>query len=438
MDGDTSHFKYIIVGGGIAGAITFHRFAKMGKSLLLTETLPEDRKQPYENAKIICKHTFNWMSEAPWENSTIFPREHRRALYKSRDHAGLVEGSEFETILGKIVNLPYLIEWYISEGQKSGGIVQSKCKVLAIDNSVHLDHCVVSLSTNEYVTGKLVILATGSSDFTLQTLLGLPQPQTFNSISTSFSAPQEILDVNLPSDYMFQLHPQISKTGMLWMTRANDFFNIGFVSDEPEAVMREKFIRILQKYAPIQGFFQNVTPKVCNVQEKDFIFQKTTKYPVKQVSTHRILVVGDAAGLLYPLYLEGIVGAAVSTRLAAELIQKLDQSEEEYSKALLAQYNRKLTEVYINTYQAAGIRGDSLFFHANDHPIFTVWDAYVQVIHNNAKVRKNIVTAFTCEDLPNYPIENDYWCGEQIYHQLPIGKRLALTPIFLKQKFQQK
>ena len=75
---------------------------------------------------------------------------------------------------------------------------------------------------------------------------------------------------------------------------------------------------------------------------------------------------------------------------------------------------------------------DDIFFHFDENPPFSIWDAYLTTIREEWQARKNIHHAYVCQDLANYPVQNDTWVGEQLYQRLPIAKKLTLAPKFLK------
>jgi flavin-dependent dehydrogenase len=237
---------------------------------------------------------------------------------------------------------------------------------------------------------------------------------------------------------MFRLHPQISKTGMLWAIRGQSFFNIGYVSLESYQKMSKKFKRILQNYQPISSFFSQTSPNRFSLTSDDFFYGKTSKYPISQLTTDRCAIIGDAGGLLYPLYLEGVIGATSSAVLLAKVLSEIQQAKKRYNRANLLEYESFLYQNLIGSYFRAGRMGDALFIQGGDKPPYSIWDTYVQIIHKNQQVRKNIYTAYVSKDLEHYPIENDYWCGEQIFNNLPLGKRIAFTPIFIKTKLLRK
>jgi flavin-dependent dehydrogenase len=425
-------YDFVIVGAGIAGAKAFFHFSQLGSCVLLEKLTANAQIYQPLNAKVVCGHSFPWMEEAPFSNIDIFPRDHWKSMYASQSNQGIVSGHEFGKPLGKITHLSKLIKWYLEQGQTYGGQIFWECSVQNV--SSHAEHMELIADKGNKFRCRLLIVATGSKSFNLHEHLSLPIPKTLNTISITFKGSKSTIENNIPVDYMFQLHPQISTTGMLWMNRALTFFNIGFVSLESIEIMTEKFLRILQNYKPIQNFFKDTTPYMKDISPTDFQYGTTTKYPIGQFSTHRTIVLGDAGGLFYSLYLEGILGASASAKLAATTIEALQKQKRPFTASNLKQYDNILRQKIIKPYFKAGTMGDSLFFNGKHEKSFTIWDSYVEIIKNLKQVRKNIFTAYTWQDLEHYPIENDVWCGEQIYKNLPLGKRIALTPIFLKQK----
>jgi len=222
---------------------------------------------------------------------------------------------------------------------------------------------------------------------------------------------------------------------MLWLNRAVNYFNIGFVSKETPKEMGIKFLRILQNYEPIQQFFKGIERKIDTLTVDDFHYKKCTKYLIDSKVSDRVVVIGDAAGLLYPLYLEGVIGAAASAKIASEVLLELNNTNSSFNSKDLRKYEKLLSARLLNSYFKMGKISDEMFFRGKEKPPFTIWDSYLNSINELQQLRKNIWIAYRCQNLGNYPEENDLWCGEQIYKHLPLSKKVSLMPFFLKFKF---
>ncbi|MHA1618721.1 MAG: NAD(P)/FAD-dependent oxidoreductase, partial [Promethearchaeota archaeon] len=196
-------------------------------------------------------------------------------------------------------------------------------------------------------------------------------------------------------------------------------------------------LRILRNYAPIQPFFKDVKQNPTQMTPSDLFYGRGTREPMTQFVSNqgRVLVVGDAGGLLYALYFEGVIGAVASAQIAGEVLSLIFTQGKEYSKANLMAYEKELHRRLLDSYFKMGQISTEMFFKGGDKPPFTIWEAYLRAINELPQVRKNIWTAYRWDDLSNYPEKNDAWVGQEIYKRLPLGMKIAFTPFFLKLKF---
>ncbi len=433
-------YDFAIIGAGVAGAIAFYNLSKNGSSCIIIDK--RNKSIPYLLCKLVCEHDFPFMTDIPKNNLDVFVRDHWTSIYASRNIEALVNGKEFGAPLGKLADEYHLIQWYLNKGKEYGGKIQwnqlvSEVKILKENAQLTLQTTDKS-ETNveiEKIRAKAIILATGASGIKLQQDLGFKTPTIMNAITATFKCDPALIEQNIPVDYIFRLHSQISLEGMLWLNRAVNYFNIGYVSNETPKEMGIKFLRILQNYKPIQDYFKGLEGEIETLTVDDFHYRKCTKYPIDSKVSDRVLIIGDAAGLLYPLYLEGVIGAAASAKIASEVLIELNKNENSFRSQDLRKYEQLLSARLLNSYFKMGKISDEMFFHGNEKPPFTIWESYLNAINELPQLRKNIWTAYRCQDLGNYPEENDLWCGEQIYKHLPLSKKVSLMPFFLKFKF---
>jgi len=433
-------YDFAIIGAGIAGAISFYNLSKNGSSCIIIDKA--DKSIPFLLCKLVCEHDFPFMPDIPRNNLDIFVRDHWTSIYASRNIEAIVDGKEFGAPLGKLADEYHLIQWYLDKGKEHGG--KTQWNQLVSEVKIRKDNALLTLQPTEKseievevekIRVKAVILATGASGIKLQQDLGFKTPTILNAITATFKCDPALIEQNIPVDYIFRLHPQISLEGMFWLNRAVNYFNIGFVSKETPKEMGIKFLRILQNYEPIQQFFKGIERKIDTLTVDDFHYKKCTKYPIDSKVSDRVIVIGDAAGLLYPLYLEGVIGAAASAKIASEVLIELNNIDSNFNSRDLRRYENLLSARLLNSYFKMGKISDEMFFRGKEKPPFTIWEAYLNAINELQQLRKNIWIAYRCQDLGNYPEENDLWCGEQIYKHLPLSKKVSLMPFFLKFKF---
>lgn len=443
MERDIGNFEFIIIGAGIAGCKLFYHLTQFAPCILIDQQPP---LHPYQRAKVICDHSLPWLSElnlGDGQTSQIPTLPHWQSMYASRESEIIIDGKEFGKRLSVVINEYDMRNWYL----KNADLKASKC--FWNSQCVHVKRSnfgieIIIQSTSDHseqkISGRCIILATGATGIAqksnLHSQLHFSTPKLFNTISCTFQSQKSQLDKNLPFQYMYRLHSQISLHGMLYLNRFHDFFNIGYVDHAPRQEMEAKLIRILHNYKPIQPYLQSVTPKIEELSPSNFHFGYACKGILDNFVHDNAILIGDAGGFLYPMYFEGIVGAAASAQILADRLRKLFNDNQEYSEANLNTFQEELKRAIISKYFFAGQMADELFYEFGENPPYSIWEAYLQSMRKNQQVRKNIHTAYTCPDLTNYPLKNDFWVGEQLFFQLSPGKKIGLMPKFLKFKLK--
>ncbi|TFH28220.1 MAG: hypothetical protein E4G98_05505 [Promethearchaeota archaeon] len=329
IDLDKTTWEFVIVGAEIAGCKLYYHLSKVVPCLLVEHSGP---LSPYKNAKVICMHSLPWLDELHLDSPTdaVIPTlAHWQAIYASQHREVVVDGREFGQQLSVIVNEYDVRKWYIDNANLGNGKIlwNSQCVKISPGSantrwqlSIKHDKNPQNLQKPQHplntqnsqttqprdsptISAKCLILATGASGLiqrpSLQASLGFKSPTLYNGISCTFTAPSEVLDLNIPMQYQYRLHSQISTTGMLFINRFRNFFNIGFVEQSDRPTMEAKFLRILRNYAPIQGFFTNVDKVPSDITPEDFSFFPACKGRVHKIVKDGVALIGDAAGLLY-------------------------------------------------------------------------------------------------------------------------------------------
>jgi flavin-dependent dehydrogenase len=220
------------------------------------------------------------------------------------------------------------------------------------------------------------------------------------------------------------------------MTRANDFFNMLLVSSENMDTLVEKFIRVLKNYAPIQGLFTNIQNSPSTLTPDQIRKIHISKHPVPTFVQDRVVLLGETTGLISACYYEGVFVGLLSAKLAAESMKQLYLKRSTYSRQDLLSFEKQLGDVMLGNFFHSQNASQDMFLSGGPDQL-AIWDAYIDAINKDPTVRRNIYLAWVKPDLARYSLENDEYCGEKIYLNLPLGTRLKLTPYFLKLKFSK-
>jgi flavin-dependent dehydrogenase len=420
---DAAHF--IIIGGGVAGSVAFYYLSQIAPTLLIDEK-PELKE--YFVSRIFSEHNFNWMPNIDSIQNKIFPRNHIKSIYASKKEEVVLDSQEFGKPMGKLMNEFEFVKYFQEKALEQGGCIKRGLKIEKVEIS---DEEVIVSGTQRIFRGKMLLIATGSN-FNLQIQLGFAKPDTVNWVAATFFATPEIIENKVPN-YVYRLHPQMSLDGPLAINQGDRFFNIGLISSEPIPVLKEKFIRILHNYEPIQSYFKEMEPNHKEITESDLNTGIGVKHPIKNKVKDRVLLLGDAAGLVSPMYYEGIIGCLASARIAFEVLKMLYTSKSKYSNNELKAYEINLNQRLLDKYFASG-NGSEAIFMKNGEDNQIIWESYIKVLQKQKHAREKVYNAYICNDLGNYPLKNDEIVGEAIFNELPLGRKITLMPIFLKAK----
>lgn len=424
-------FEFVIVGAGVAGATAFYYLSQIAPTLLIEKKIETER---FYSARILVQHAASYLiSDIPRDDSTIFLRPVNTIGHSSRNKSVDLKGNqEFGAPFGTVIDEQNFIRWHIKAGQGKGGQVLWNTTVTQIQ--ITLEKVDVRIQSGENIEAKVILLATGSYDPHLQRSLGFGNPYYLNELIATFFASSDVIDASSQADYFFHMHPQMSTCGPVQMTRGRDFFNFIYVSSDSFEQMSTKFLRILQNYQPIQYMFHGVKNPPSTLTAQDFRYIRIGKHPISTFVQDRVMLLGESTGIVTECYYEGLLGAFASSKFAAELLRTLNNARNTYSRTELLPYETSLRAHLLKNFHTSQKGSEELFYTSRDEQL-AIWDAYIDAIKNDRKVRHNIYLAWTLPDLAGYPLENDQYCGEKIYFALPLGTRIKLTPYFLRLKF---
>ena len=416
-------YDVIVIGAGISGASFAYKVSKYAKTLLV-EAQDYDREIPVRT-NIFAEHNKPFVDDIFWNDQSIFPRLFNQANYKSEKYNGLLDSKEFGAPLGKISHTEILIQKLIDNFRDQGGTTLFNKRISKVVK--HSDYIEVIDNTGESYSSKLLILSTGSRGFPLQKSLGFDTPDSSMGIYTNIYAHESLLDENFNFQYMFHLNPNISKNGPFFFNVGKGRISTGYLGNkETPAELKAKLIRILRNYKNIQPFMKGI-----NWNESiPFISGGISKHPIKSFSKDRVIVLGEAAGLVTAFFYEGILCGLASAAIAAKLLESLLADSSNFSRPELKKYDDEVARVLF-TYFRNGNACEYLFYNESSSTK-TLWNSYANLINNNKKVRKCVYEAHINQDLSTHNTDNDKWVGERLFATIPVLSKMTLWPKFLK------
>ncbi|MBD3195160.1 MAG: hypothetical protein GF317_08905 [Candidatus Lokiarchaeota archaeon] len=361
------------------------------------------------------------------DNSELFPRDHIKTCYLGKNVNGYIDSSEFGDPLGKISHTDRLIQVLVKNYVDKGGTINFGESVSSVSKSIEK----VEVKTNKGNTyvAKLLVLATGSRGFEIQSSLGFEIPDSYMGIYCHMFESESQIESNFDFDYLFHINPNISENGPFFFNVGKGRVCTGYLGNKGESgsELVNKLDRILRNYKYIQPNLEGL-----KWDKSKFITGKISKHPISRFSQDRTLILGEAAGLVTAFFYEGLLSGLISAELASETINPLLDKESSFSHTELANYDKELKYKLLNKYYKNGEACEFIFYDASPSAINKIWDTYTKLIQENKKLRKQIWEAYRKHDIENYDLSRDKWAGERLFEKLPALSKLSLGPKFLK------
>ena len=416
-------YDIITLGAGIAGSSFANKVSKFSKTLLI-EAQDYDAGIPVRT-NIFAEHNKPYIDDIYWNDEEIFPRPFMQLNYKSEQHDGLLTSKEFGAPLGKISNTEIFIEKLINTFKDNGGIAKFNEKIVSVNR--HNEYIELVNNKGESYKTKLLVLATGSRGFEIQKSLGFDIPDSYSGVYTNIWADEELLHDNFSFQYMFHFNPKISLNGPFFFNVGKGRISTGYLGNkENPSELKDKLERILNNYQKIKPFINGL-----KWDKKDFVTGDISKHPIKSFTNDRVLLLGEAAGLVTSFFYEGILCGLLSADVAAKTIQPLFEKTSEYARFELNTYDQEVKRILLNGYFRNGDACEYLFYSGESHSK-TLWITYTDLLNTNKTVRKYVYEAHMIQDLWNYDTDRDRWVGEKLFGALPTLSKLTLWPKFLK------
>jgi len=416
-------FDIVIIGSGIAGASFAYKVSKYAKTLLLDDN---DGKSFPITTNLFPEHNRPFLEDVEYKNKSIFPCIHNKLNYMSKEHNGIIDSKDFGAPFGKICYLENLLKFLLQKLEDQGGIIKYNEKVLKIQR----DSQKIEVFTNngQMYTGKLLAIATGSHGFDLQRSLGFEIPETYKWVYTHLYGDEDKLNDNMEFNYIFHLNSKISQNGPFFINKGLNRMLAGFLvkKEDSNEQNSSKFDRILNNYKVIQPYIKGLKRDSTKP-----IVAEISKAPIKNFSKDRIIILGEAAGLVTAFFYEGILGGLVSAEVASKIIKTLLKENSNFTQSELYKYDQEINRILIRNYFKTQQASEILFYHSGSK-LDILWEIYTEFIKTNQTIRKYIWDAFRNHNLENHDIKRDKWTGEQLFKRLPLLSKVTYGPYFLK------
>lgn len=412
-------FDVIIIGAGISGATFALKISTHAKILLI-----EAKNEIPKKTNIFAEHDRPFLKEINWGDKTIFPSLFLKANYMGDKENGIINSKEFGEPLGNMGYTEKIIKNMLQKFENNGGVLNFGEKIIKIQK--HGDYLEIINNKGKSYSTRLLVLATGSNGFDLQQSLGFETPTKYKGVYTHLYGDEDKINENLESEYMFHLNPKISKYGPFFINKGKDRIFVGFLGDNSEnrVELKSKLERILSNYKRIQPFVQGLK------KGNDLTIGDISKHPIKKLSKDRVVILGEAAGLVTSLFYEGILGGITSADTAAKTIIPLLESNSNFNQVDLKGYDRSIQRLLKN-YFRNGEASEYLFYSDSSY-VRSLWNIYVNLLNTNKTVCKYIWEAHVNHDLANHDLSKDRYVGERLFGKLPALSKITLGTKFFR------
>ena len=417
-------YDVVIIGAGIAGTTFASKISKYAKTLLIEAQ--DYKKEIPIRTNVFPEHNRPFIpEEIDWDDKNIFPTPHIKSNYMSDEFNGVIDSTEFGMPLGNICYTENLLQDLINQLEHQGGTFNSNEKISKITR--HDDCLELINSKGESYKTKLLGLATGSRGFDLQRSLGFNTPDHYTGALIHLFGNEDKVNENLEYNYVFHINPKISTNGPFYFNKGKERVATGFLGgkNESKEAIIEKLDRILKNYKPIQHFVDGLKYDLSSVMVGEI-----SKHPIKNFSNDRVLVLGEAAGIVTAFFYEGMLPGVACGDIATKTVKPLLETDSKFTRLELSKYDQEIKRVLF-PYFKNGNALEYLIYNEGSY-VKSLWRLYTELLSENKLARKYIYEAYINQDLSTHNTSNDRYVGEKWFGKLPALSKITLSSKFFK------
>jgi len=327
------NYDVVVVGAGPAGATAAKFLAEKGEKVLLIDKSSFPRDKPCGGGlSVRTLKRFNYISKDLIASYSFSGRIHSSSLkyqvqlHKDEPIAAFVLRKDFDDGLLRLAI------------EKGTTFMEGKT---ATDISILPEKVKIKLNTGEYVESQLVIGADGIwSTIAKKSGLGHHYHRTGRCLFQEFSLASCLLDDYFTEERIFHFHLRfMGILGYGWVFPKKDSVNIGIgeiKSSASQTTNRSNLKEFYENYIRLLKESKIIPLTINRGKIQGGILPLT---PLKKTFSDRVVLCGDAAGLMNPLTGDGIDYAMSSGKIAAEVCTEALEADDT-SAFFLSKYQR--------------------------------------------------------------------------------------------------
>lgn len=351
-------FDCIVVGAGPAGTSAAYVMAKAGLDVMVIE------RGDYPGAKnvmggVVYAKALKDIAPDRWKEAPLErPITRQEYWIMSADSVVKVGYRCFKNNHANCFSIfrAKFDPWFAKKAEEAGALLFTKQKV---EDLIQEDGKVVGIRTGKGKDNRafadVVILAEGVNAI-LTEKAGLHEGISSENVALAVKEVIEIPQEKINSRFclkkdegvaIYFLGPVLKRTrgmGFIYTNRASVSLGIGVcLQDYKKAGIKPyELLEEIKKYPAINCLINNGEPKEYSAH----LIPEGGYETIPELYANGLLVIGDAAGLVNPYFLEGSNLAMTSGKIAAQTVIQAKQKGD-FSSKVLATYRKKLNESFV-------------------------------------------------------------------------------------------